>query len=67
MMNALKLPMSGCHFRSDNSIMFVNSYGFYWQSSPSSTKGYNLLFNSAIYVSNEYERGDGFNIRCFKN
>lgn len=64
----LKLPMPGYRNYSDGSMYNQGTFGFYWSSSPNSTLGYILGFDStAIDPAYNGNRANGFSVRCLKN
>lgn len=63
--NVLFLPAAG--YRSATSWFSVGSRGYYWSSTPNSSRAYDLYFNSGT-ISPEYSyyRDYGFSVRCVK-
>jgi uncharacterized protein (TIGR02145 family) len=61
----LKLPMAGRRI-SLGFLSFVNSYGYYWSNTVSSTSARNLYFNSGTADVNADSRANGSSVRCFK-
>ncbi len=64
----LKMPFPGDRNYSDGSLAGQGSFGFYWSSSPLTSFGSNLFFNStAVTPANYGVRAYGFSVRCLKN
>ena len=62
------MPYAGYRNASDGSLATQGPYGFYWSSSPDTTTGYDLAFNStAVYPAGNGVRAYGFSVRCLKN
>lgn len=62
------LSKAGYRNYSDGSLNNQGSFGYYWSSSPATTYGYYLYFNStAVYPAGTNYRALGFSVRCLKN
>ena len=59
-------PAAGCRYSYTGSMNYVGSYGCDWSSSPyDGNNGYNLYFYSGgVSPSYNYNRADGFSVRC---
>jgi hypothetical protein len=62
----LKLPMAGRRI-SLGFLSFVDSYGYYWSNTVSSTSARNLNFNSGTADVNADSRANGYSVRCLKD
>jgi len=63
----LKLPLSGSRFSAVGSLYYVGSDGYYWSSSVVGTYAWSLLFNSGGASMSNFNRADGFSVRCLKD
>jgi uncharacterized protein (TIGR02145 family) len=63
----LKLPVAGRRSRSDGSLGFVSTTGYYWSSTVSAERSRNLYFNSATAYFEASLRAFGFSVRCLKD
>lgn len=62
------LPKCGYRTYSVGSLYDQGTYGYYWSSSPSTTNGCYLCFDSAsVYPAYNNDRSYGFSVRCLKN
>ena len=59
-------PAAGCRYSGDGSMSYVGSSGNYWSASPfGGNYGYYLHFVSgSVYPANNYNRANGFSVRC---
>lgn len=63
--NVLFLPAAG--YRGGTSWSYVGSNGYYWSSTPSSSRACGLYFGSGnINPENRFNRNFGFSVRCVK-
>lgn len=58
--------MRGGYIPNIGSLVYVDSWGYYWsQVSLSSTRAYRLVFDSSeVYPSNNDNRFNAFSLRC---
>ena len=63
----LKLPVAGYRLDSSGSLSSVNSFGYYWSSTVSSTGSRYLGFDSSSASMYTYRRADGGSVRCLKD
>jgi uncharacterized protein (TIGR02145 family) len=63
----LKLPMAGYRSFSNSSLNVVDSFGYYWSSTVSSTSSRHLSFNSENADMNSSGRAYGKSVRCIKD
>jgi hypothetical protein len=67
-MTTLKAPLSGGRYYSDGSLIYQGSVGYWWLSSPYSTYGRGVSWNSSdVYPDSYGSRAYGFDVRCIKN
>ena len=63
----LKLPVAGYRSRSLGSLNSVDTRGYYWSSTVSSTNARNLYFSSSDADVDTNYRALGFSVRCLKD
>jgi hypothetical protein len=64
---ALKLPLAGRRLSSNGMLYNVGSKGHYWSSTVSSTSARSLYFYSSLDGMYDYNRANGFSVRCIKD
>jgi hypothetical protein len=62
----LKLPVAGRRLNSNGSLNAVGYLGFYWSSTVNGTTSRGLYFYSGDANMTNYNRADGFSVRCIK-
>jgi len=63
----LKLPLAGSRNKSDGSLSYVGSWGFYWSSSVYGTNSMLLHFSSTTANTLSSSRAFGLSVRCIKD
>ncbi len=63
----LKLPVAGSRNLGNGSLLDVDSYGYYWSSTVSSTNSRRLRFRSSSVSMSSRSRAHGFSVRCLKD
>ena len=65
---AFGLPLAGYRLYSSAAYNNQSTFGYYWSASPNGTYGY-LVYLSASQVvpASNFNRTNGFSVRCIKN
>ncbi len=63
--NSIFLPAAG--YRNWSSLDYVGQYGYYWSSTPSNERAYNLFFHSGAYYLEKLCRSFGQSVRPVSN
>jgi hypothetical protein len=63
----LKLPLAGFRNDSNGSLGGVGAVGYNWSSSVGGTDSRLLVFSSSFALIPDYNRADGFAVRCIKD
>jgi uncharacterized protein (TIGR02145 family) len=64
--SSLFLPAAGYRLRSDGTLSYIGSDGYYWSSTVDGLVAYSLTFGSSgVYpANNSYSRSNGLSVRC---
>jgi len=63
----IKLPASGQRYGSNGACVSNGSGGYYWSSSVYNYKASFRFFGSTTTGANDYDRTNGYSVRCIKN
>jgi len=63
----LKLPMAGYRDDSNGSLNLVGAFGLYWSSTVSGASARYLYFSSSSASMSDFNRANGYSVRCLKD